>query len=354
MATDDQPRTRLPPKAPTPKRKDKGRGAPPLGAIIGVVIAVIIVAAALSYVIAALNQTPVRALSGQTTVTLYKYPSLITYNGTTYMAYFGSYTTQQGASVYITRLPVFVDPEYEISLQLQKPVRVAIGSTNANLQLELVSTSTSSIEVYVTPIGYLSLSPNTTDVTVINTSLSGVGHAQNATTTAATTTISQASSTTVTTTTGTSSTTTVSYNTTVMSVLETDQYYPLMANYSKMFANSVNCTSLMYNLTYRRLAAGNGPPGYQTYENVSQLVPYRMNYSITNYNNGISIVTYSTLSHSATTTGRALIVNISRTYGRVNSDTITGSQLFFGNASTIHTYLNDGYSAGNACDAYFA
>jgi len=68
-------------------------------------------------------------------------------------------------------------------------------------------------------------------------------------------------------------------------------YYPLMMNYTKIYANTSRCTENIYDSAYLNYY-GSTAPGIYSYVNQSQVVPYQMFNNITSIGHGNYSVVY--------------------------------------------------------------
>ncbi len=325
------------------------------GSIVPKLIAIVIVLLVAYFLLGYLSAAPTINVTGLTALTITAAPKVIIVNGTSYMISLGSYNSAKNAVyVYLNAVPPFINPEYNITLIYGTSVRVNPGNSSyATILLSLISGSSSSAKIDVSPIPQdLQEKPNYSYISIVNTSLLGYKHNQNI---GAINTISVTTTTIAATSTHTTSvqTTTVNQNyqenQTVIAALEKGLYYPIMLNYSVVYANSRNCTSSLYNTTYKSYY-GKAAFGHTDYMNTSALTPYSLNYSIVNYANGYSTVTYTATSHSAATTGVALTMNISRSSGVIVKQTIPLSGVYGGaNATQLNAGLNSMARIGNAC-----
>jgi len=211
------------------------------------------------------------------------------------------------------------------------------------------------VTLAVTPISEsLQISP---DSAYISTVYTGTQKANGTTSTTVTTSIA---STTIgsKSNTGTTVTTVSGTNTTaarVLAALKKSSYYPLMLNYSAIYAATLNCTSTLYNTTYVRANNAN-PSGPSTFENVSQFVPYALYSNTSSAGSGVYLVVYRTRARSS------LYNNINALTIRINAsaETLLGVNVSNGGVfqDLNYTMMKNGYemaeSIGNACEAYVA
>ncbi len=339
------------PTGPAPAKKAK-KGSP----LPAIIILVIIVLAVVYFALGYLNSAQTVTITGTTALTISAAPQIMVLNGTSYMISLDSYNaTEKTAHVYLNALPPFINPEYNITLVQGVPVRVNAGTSDyATMLIVLSNASSGSAKVDISQIPLeLQERPNSTYIALVNTSLSAYGQppskAANKTTTSIATTAP--ATTTKTTTVATTTTINQSANETqeVIAALEKGLYYPIMLNYSKVYANSVNCTPTLYNAVYKSYY-NKTASGVSDYANSSAITPYALNYTVSNYASGYSTVTYSTTSHSAATTGVALTVNISRSSGLIVAEQLPLNGVYGGsNATQLNSGLKKIALIGGAC-----
>lgn len=344
---------------PPPKRRRKTNyGKLTLYAIIVIVVAAIAYFL-ISFVAGALS---VVNISGATSMTLTNSTTVFTLNGNEYaMQLVSSSLLSSSAHVSLTRLPVFANPTLEIYLVMNNATDVNTVGSLADLQIALTHVGNSSITVLLTPIpSGLALQPTSSRITAVQSLLPPVGSPSNTTTTtattttAATTTISGSSSTT---TAGSSSTTTTIISTganytAAMNLLKTDIYYGLMANYSTTYQNAAtSCNASLYNSTYS-IKFGHLPDAQNSYANISALVPYKLNYTLTNPSDSVWLATYNTYSHTPSLSqGPALVVTMNLTHSQIVSSVTKG--VYGGlNYSQLLSSYNASTRFHNACGIY--
>ena len=302
--------SRVIPRAPA--RPHNGIG------VIPKLVAALAVVVVLYFVVTMFVSPGATSIGGPTNFNITNSTTLFSLNGQEYSIKFIS-ASNPTSVVAVTRLPVFINPTMLITLYLHNNTNINGVGAYANMQIRLLNISTKHVEISITPIPIdYGIAPDASRIKLIQTILPAPGQSINAT--AASTT----STSTSTTTTGSSSSSTTvpaggANNAIVQAVLKQSAYYPAMVNYSRIYNNTVNCTTTLYdNTMFSRY--GKQPSGADTYQNVSVLVPYSMKLSITNSTSTMYKAVWSTSSHASITTGTALTVNID-----VVTKTITGS-----------------------------
>ena len=252
------------------------------------------------------------------------------------------------ANIYVEQVPVFTNPVFNVTLVLDNSTRVNVGSTYANMQIQLDSMSNGSAALTITPLeAYLNETPDYGRIKVLNASLySPSSNSPGSKTTTEIVTVPTSATTTFGTTTTINQT---SYNEAkILDYFKNDIYYPLMVNYTSLYANTRNCTEQLYNSSYLYYYK-HAPAGQGTYDNVSVIVPYSMYYSVSYAGGGNYSVTYFTQSHNPVTTGSALVSYINLTKGTILSTSLSG--VFYGsNFTTMQSGLRSAATIGNACE----
>jgi hypothetical protein len=132
-----------------------------------------------------------------------------------------------------------------------------------------------------------------------------------------------------------------------MSILNKNSTYALLLNYSKLYANTTECTPQLYNTTYHS-RYGVYPQGGSTYQNSSQTTPYKLNFNISNTGPSIYLGIFSSVSHISFTTGKAAEFVVNTATNTMTSVKIEG--LFQGlNYTQIHSIYANAVSLNNAC-----
>jgi hypothetical protein len=218
--------------------------------------------------------------------------------------------------------------------------------------LELKGFNNSSALVNVAPISAgLGISPDSSKIRVMPNFLTLSGGGATTTIQGGTTTIATTSTTTST---STSTIRQLSIQEKVTGVLQKSLYYPLMLNYTILYANTVNCTSTLYNSAYIQHNA-HAPSGQSTYQNISSIIPYGLSLNITGSSNRYT-ASYITKSRSSIYNGiPALVIGVNLTSNTITSTQITSSGIFSG---ASYNSLLSGYRQavliGNACGIYVA
>jgi hypothetical protein len=321
-------------------------------AIAVVAFLIVVVVAALSYM--ALSNGSVTAISGATTLSITKSASAFRVGGSTYAMALASANPSSGvAHVYLNRLPAFMNPLLNITTYTGQETKVNAGTSFANIELQVVSLSNDSVTLTITPISTdLEIAPDSSYISTVRTSLqsfsAGTGGASSTQNTTNKATTSTSTTTVATTTVSTNST-----QSTIMAVLQKSIFYPLMMNYSRIYANTRNCTSAMYNSTYFNIR-GTEPSGYSTFQNVSQFVPYSLYNKTTSSGSGVySVIYYTKTRYAQYNNTPALTIRIN-----VSEQSIVGSAFGGVFMGLNYTQVYDGYESvkgvGGACEAYMS
>lgn len=315
-----------------------------------IVALVIVVGAALAYVL--LNSGSVRTISAATTLNVTRSATVLRVGNITYaVALAGIAPSNSAAYVYLDRLPSFMNSLLNVTLYPNVETKVNAGTASADIALQLTSMGSGAVTLLVTPISTsLAIAPDSQYISTVNTKLNS---AQPKTTSIV---VGSNTSVTVTTVQSTSSTTTVSSSTNttksmVLATLQKSLYYPLMLNYSTIYANTLNCNSTLYNATYKRIK-GATPSGMNAFANVSSFVPYALYNSISSAGSGNYYVIYYTKTRDASFNGiAALTLEINASAEILQHTSLSG--IFQG---SNYTALLNGYRTaeviGGACAAY--
>ena len=232
--------------------------------------------------------------------------TVVTMGGSEYMiALAQAYPASGVAFVYVNRLPIFVNPVFNVSVSVTAPTKLSTATAggHANMQLQAVSIANNSIVLRVTPLDpTLAISPDYGKIVELQPYFGNgtVGQSLIATPGSNTTTttvppVISSGGTTATTTAG--STTTIAAvnntNSTIMAALRASAYYPVLVNLTTLYANSQQCTASDYNSAYiSQYSHAPQPP--LDYPNQSQVIPYMLYYNITNQGAGNYGVAYRT------------------------------------------------------------
>lgn len=246
------------------------------------IIAVAAVVVILIVAYFALANTEGSAISTPATANLTGSGSIFSINSQQYLISFaGTLGGSSKAYVHISKLPIFANPLLNVTLTLGNITKVNDGTTYANMGIELDAIGRNSITVKVSPLfTSLEVMPDSQYISIVQGTLYIQGQAATTTiqgfgagsSTVSTTTISsQSSSSSTSTTVKATNTTALEINSTLMK----NYTYSLLLNFSRLYANTSNCTPTLYNSTYLD-ADGAVPSGPNTYENVSTIVPYGM------------------------------------------------------------------------------
>ncbi|MFI5412579.1 MAG: hypothetical protein ACHQX1_01680 [Candidatus Micrarchaeales archaeon] len=337
------------------RKKGMGRSAGKTITTIIEVVAVIVII----YLIAswAMSSLAVTGVTGSTTFTLTNATTLFTLAGSEYSTSLISVSTLNStAQITLTRQPTFLNPTYYVIISLNNATNVNGVGQHANMQIRLLSITGKSAQIQIVPISAnLSLSPDLSKITVAQTSLSPFGTQASTIPTSSTTSSTTSTTSTSTTTTSTSSsttTTTISGTNTghaqALALLKTNSYYGLMLNYTQIYANSTQCTSVQYTSAYVT-HFGHSPTGPNTFQNVSVLVPYAMVLNITNSTVVNYVATFSTKSYTpAVTGGPAIALTMNLANNQITGTAIEGvySGLSY---SDLKSGLQAAIAIGNIC-----
>lgn len=321
-----------------------------------VVAAVIIIAVALSYVLLSANSTI--TINTATTLNITKSASILRIGDGTYaIALVRTTPNHNAAYVYLNRLPAFMNPLLNVTLYPGQATKINSSTSSANIELQLTSASNSAATLVITPISAnLNLLPDSAYIATVRTALQSITpSSSNSVTTTIPPRNTNNTGTTVTSVPTTVSTTIASgTNTTrakITATLQKSIYYPLMLNYSTIYAKTLNCTPALYNTTYAH-ANGVAPSGYSTFQNISQMVPYAIYNSTSSAGSGLYSVVYYTRTRASTFNNvAALTIEINASAESLHGATFSG--IFLG---SNYTTLLNGYrnmaTIGNACEAY--
>ena len=314
-----------------------------------VLVAVVAIAAVVAVAVLALLGEGTRQVSGPTALNMTASPVVLSIGGSEYVFKLESGNAQTGlAYLYVEQVPVFINPILNVTLVLRNSTKVNAGSAYANMQIQLNSIGNGSISVTVTPVqSYLQEAPDSARIRQINVALGVAGSgAQNST--------NKVTATTTSTSTTVGSTTTVNQTSAnearILNYSKNGIFYPLMLNYTNLYANTRNCTAPLYNSSFIGYY-GHAPSGPNTYQNVSLIVPYSMSSSVSYSSKGNYGVAYATQSHNPVTQGNALVMTINLTTGTILG-TVLGGVFTGSNFSTMQSGLRSAATIGNACEIY--
>jgi hypothetical protein len=280
------------------------------------------------------------AISTPATANLTSQGTVFSINSQQYLISFaGAATGTSKAYVHISKLPVFENPLLNVTLTLGNITKVNAGTTYANIGIELAAVAHNSITIKVTSIATsLDVDPDSQYISVISGTLYTSGKVASSSTTIAQNSISNGTTTTTKTTTGSSTSTSTSTtikatNTTsleINSTLKKNYTYSLLLNFSKLYANSTNCTPTLYNSTYVK-KYGTIPSGPNTYENVSVIVPYGMVQTTSSAGGTDYFVNFTTRATSSLYDNKtAVTLKLDPASGEMVSQSINSSGIFEG------------------------
>ncbi|MGC8648622.1 MAG: hypothetical protein ACP5UN_00130 [Candidatus Micrarchaeia archaeon] len=310
-----------------------------------------------------LNYSGIEEISQPTMLILFNSPKLISLYGNEYSIQFLAYSNYSSEATFsITKFPIFVNPTMIVEVPLNNFTDVNLNSSYADLRIMLKNIGSNGAEVELIPI-QLSLmeTPTAERISFINNTLnmamrpsSGAGNSSSSRSTTSSNTPNSntipsntiASNTPSSTPSGTqspsSSTSTTEANTIALnkakSILSTSAYYPIMLNYTILYADEVNCSASKYNSTYFNLY-GVQATGSDSYANISSLVPYKLTLNITNSTPQLYTAIYKTYSKDPDTTGNAIIITMNLSTNSIVNTTLKGAYLDMNSISLETGYL---------------
>jgi len=310
----------------------------PVG-LVGLAIVLILIIGGAYYLITSGGSSV--AISSAQNINVGTAGTVVSMGGAEYMiALSKAYPSSGLAFAYVNKLPMFVNPIFNVSISTTSPTKLSTATKNgyANIQLEAVSITNNSMVLKVTPLDTsLAISPDygkSTEIepyfgngTVGESLISTPG--TNTTTTTVPPVISSGS-----TTVASTSTTTVAANNTnanILAGLHKSVYYPVLVNLSTLYANTQQCNPTDYNSAYIH-EYSHAPVPPSDYANQSQLVPYTMYTNITNEGNGNYGVVYRTTSQLLGD-GPAVTISINGQTANVVNTTFSSSGIFGGSAT---------------------
>lgn len=314
-------------------------------------LAIIIIAAIAlySYFVLQVNQTVIT--SSPKTVNITQQGALYSINSNQYYISLGHVSLSNAkAYIYISKLPIFINPQLNISLTLNNITKLNVGTNYSNIGIQLQSLSANSITVQISPIvTSLQIVPDSSKISIQWTSLTnstgatkntGASNTAKTTTTISTGTTASTSS--------ASTTTVVPTNTTAANIaaaLKKDNFYGLMLNYSILYSNESSCTQNQYNSAYAS-RFGSLPSGQNTYTNVSAITPY----NLSSTQNSTSGGDYNIFFRAKTITFGdllALTIKVNVSTSTVINNTISQTGPFAG-TSTTYLSLSSAYATAKS------
>lgn len=300
----------------------------------------------------------VTTLGNSQTTTISNYvitsnPSTFNLAGSNFVVYLGT-SNYNTSHIYLEKSPIPLNPLFEITLTSGSVTALNTnGNGNyANLEVKLISSSGKNATVVMEAINTsLQVPVNQFEVSVVNqVKLNSTAPANNVTTTipknGSTTTTSSTSTTTISPTTTTVNQTQIT-DAEVVSTLKKNTTYALVLNYSRLYANSVNCTSNLYNTTYISQKS-TFPSGPSTYENASLFTPTALTLNVTSNGNNRYTALYGTVAQSNLTSGPAASFGVNLQSNTVVNDTLEGGIFSVGYTVLYHVYEN-ATAIKNAC-----
>jgi hypothetical protein len=321
---------------------------------IGVVVVIVILYFALFFT----NQSVV---SAPATVNITQAGTIFAVNGQEFLISLAS-SSGGTAYVHVSKLPIFLSPLLNVTLTLNNITKVNAGSSYADIGVQLLSAGTGSITVKITPLASsLQISPDSSLIHVIPSSLYAYGQGASttikATTTISTTTISGSATTAASTSTTTGSTTTVSsINTTALDIsnaLVQNEDYGLLLNFSTLYTNTSKCTSTQYNTSYANFHGSVARPP-NDYANVSQFVPYNMSSTVVSAGKGNYSVVFRTKTQSSLFNNEvASTIGVNASTKSVLNVTFASTGAYEGlNYTSLHADYVRAIGIGGACGVF--
>ncbi|MCL5434078.1 MAG: hypothetical protein M1538_03870 [Candidatus Marsarchaeota archaeon] len=307
-----------------------------------IIIFLVIIFVAYSIISLYINYVNIISINQSTPITLTTTPTIISLNGNEYSLKLLSYsniTTQ--AVLAITKLPIFVNPTMLIQIPFNNFTDVNLSSKYSTLRIKLSNVSNNHFVVDLIPIpSSLLETPTVQRILFVNNTVPNFG-------TAPITAIKPISITTNKTTTNKNITSTSNSSSTQTSnfdkaenLLKVSTYYPIMVNYTKMYANESNCTATKYNNTYYNLE-GIFPNGTDTYQNITAITPYKLTLNITNSTPSLYDAVYTAYSHSSISNGIALIITMNVISDDIISSTTENAFLSTNSISLESAYMRE-------------
>ncbi len=317
------------------------------GYLVIAVIAIIIIIAVLSYISA--SNAPLDLGSGGN-VTISSSGIAFVLGGSEYVAYIGTGASNSTAQIYLARQPAFINPLFDISINTSAVTHVNYNSKFSNIGIKLISVKNGTAIVNIISISNsLAIAPDTQYIKIQNLSISALPSSVSPTPANYTATKTTVPITSTTTSTVSSTAPPNNYDRAEIA-LQKSAYYPIMLNYSVLYANTRNCTPNLYNKTYSNYL-GYPPSGQYSYQNVSSIVPYNLSLSINSVSGSLYKAVYSTKSRQSISTGPAITITINATAESIINATLTG--VFSGlNQSALTTGYKAALQAGGACGIY--
>ncbi len=335
------------------KHPQEKKGAKTRTKLIALVVIIVVAVALYAYFVLQVNQVVVNSPQ---VVNITSAGNLYSINSNQYyISLAGVSPGTTTAYVYISKLPIFINPLLNVTLTLNNITKLNVGTNYSNIGMQLQSMGPSSVTVKISPLfPSLQIAPDSGKISSEWTTLSNSTPAtKSVTTTIATTTIA-AGATSVSTTQSTS--TTISINQTAANLaIALKQYnlYGLMLNFSVLYSNTSNCNKVLYNNAYFRYysAMPNASQGTD-YINQSQFVPYNLSSTTVNLGNSNFAVVYRTKAlNPAFNNQVALTINVSAS----QPASVTGVVFAKGGAfqdlsySVLKTSYQKAQTIGGAC-----
>ncbi len=317
-----------------------------IGAFEVIVIIIVLIAAYLVYGWAA-NAVSISYLGSSGSITVTSAQTVFTLGGNEYSAHLVRSQPSSGtAQISLTQLPAFINKEYLVTVYLYNSTTyVATSSQYADVRLDLNALTNSSATMTVSSVAQTAyVAPTSSDIQVVQTGLAPIGAGE----------LSQMQtsvSTTIYYTTPTSTIQSLSY-TQANAILHSNQWYPLMANFSMLYANTTNCTRTAYDNKYASVY-GAVPSGPATYANATQFIPYGINMSFVQNSSNVYTATYDALFASGQkySSGPVVILTINLTHDTVSANVLGVFVSLYDahNYTAVYSVYSGAQGLGGAC-----
>jgi hypothetical protein len=303
-------------------------------------ILLIIVVVAFVAIIAAFSMSG--SSSGKiSNLSLTKQPVELSINGAEYMVYVDTINKNSGVAVIsMQRLPIVLNKPINITLLNSNvtSINTDLNSTYANLQIMLSGISSNSITVNMQSINTSLYVPASNPSYVYTSTIPQNSTSPKASTTSLSTTIPTTS-------------TTVNQQQIGLAeakvILTSNSTYNLLVNYGKLYANASSCTAQTYDSSYFS-TKGSFPQGGNTYQNITQVIPHALTFSISNTGPNIYLGIFNSSSDNSFTTGKVAEFVVNTATNSITSINING--FFSGmNYTKLNQTYNSALQVGNSC-----
>ena len=303
-------------------------------------ILLIIVVVAFVAIIAAFSMSG--SSSGKiSNLSLTKQPVELSINGAEYMVYVDTINKNSGVAVIsMQRLPIVLNKPINITLLNSNvtSINTDLNSTYANLQIMLSGISSNSITVNMQSINTSLYVPASNPSYAYTSTIPQNSTSPKASTTSLSTTIPTTS-------------TTVNQQQIGLAeakvILTSNSTYNLLVNYGKLYANASSCTAQTYDSSYFS-TKGSFPQGGNTYQNITQVIPHALTFSISNTGPNIYLGIFNSSSDNSFTTGKVAEFVVNTATNSITSINING--FFSGmNYTKLNQTYNSALQVGNSC-----